>query len=56
MTWTLIGLFLIPCGIVLYALMMIAKREDRCARHAEKRANPFTSVETTVTGFPQHRR
>jgi len=48
--WSLVGLFLILCGIVLYALMLTAKREDQSARHAEKRADPLSDVETTVTG------
>jgi len=48
--WSLLGLLLILCVVALYAVMRIAKREDRSARHAEKRANPLSDVETTVTG------
>lgn len=36
--------------VIVLALFRMASDEDRAARHAEKRFNPFSDVEITQTG------
>jgi len=37
-------------ALLLFSLMSMAKQQDRTARWIEKKRNPFSDVEITVTG------
>ena len=49
MIWIMLSIGLVAV-LLLFALLGIAKREDRAARRLEKASNPFSDVHITETG------
>ena len=53
LSWILLGLIGWALGLLLLLILMrMAKAQDRAARHAQKRLDPFTEVTITQLGEP----
>ena len=53
LSWILLGLIGWALGLLLLLILMrMAKAQDRAARHAQKRLDPFTEVTITQHGEP----
>jgi hypothetical protein len=51
LTMVLLGLVGWALGVlIVFALFRMSSEQDRAARHAEKRLNPFSDVEITRNG------
>ena len=51
LSWILLGLIGWALGLLLLLILMrMAKAQDRAARHAQKRLDPFSDVSITQTG------
>jgi hypothetical protein len=48
MIWIALSIGMV--ALLLFSLMSIAKQQDRTARRIEKKRDPFSDVEITVTG------
>jgi hypothetical protein len=51
--WVLVGLAVGLCYVFVFSLLKVSSDADRRARRAEKRADPFSDVDITITGSHQ---
>jgi len=54
LSWILLGLIGWAIGLLLLLILMrMARAQDRAARHAQKRLDPFTEATITELGEPR---
>jgi Flp pilus assembly protein TadB len=50
MIWLWISLGIVAVfGVLLFAILITAGRQDHCARRTERQADPFSDVDVTAT-------